>query len=436
MIEFKVQKVTIWNGGGELTCEMGELPWHDFLMLTKQSMVRPRRKTQDTKIKSGSFWRPNAELKKRTHGDSSHAYYDDAYLLQAAGEHTKITEEVEIAEMPQRIAAATDFSLIMLDYRACTAEELTTAFEIQTANFLSLSKVRNEDKVEAREQIAETLDVVDSLDRINPMAKAMRSGAANARFRRRRQGAMNIRNNEIVRTKCVSDMIKEHLDLYLRLWKALSMHILAPNAPAEPEQVFGQSAGLESDTGSLLSEIRGKAGLQAAERRMQFMRDEFAAVKIRPFCKNAAYVVRGLGEAIKFCQEGDRANLNTRLRKLRRGIRWIFALDELQMKVILPFSILLDKLRRIIKRERSENGTFVKGPIVIPRKAAPDLFKVLESELLLVRTKIRDKCRDGDFQERHIKEDVELYLGTAQDAMAADDWQLAKNCLLRAARCL
>ncbi len=435
MIEFKVQKVTIRNGGGELTCEMGELPWHDFLMLKSHPMVRPKRKTQEVKIKAGSIWRPNAELKKNTQGDSTHANYDDVYLVQAAGEHVKLTEQAEIDEMRKRISELTDFSQIMLDYRAFSVEELTTVFDAQTVSFLSLAAVRNEDKVEARDKMAETLDVTDSLGRKNPMAKAMRSGAANARFRRRRQSAMDIRNYEIVRTKCVSDMIQDHLDLYMRLWSALSMRALKEQVD-DVSQVFDKSAGINGDTDSLLSELRGLDGLKAAEQRLRTFRDSFASIKIRPFCKNAAHVVRGLGEAIKFCQEGDRANLNTRLRKLRRGIRWIFALDELQMKVILPFSILLDKLRRIIKRERSENGTFVKGPIVIPRKAAPDLFKVLESELLLVRTKIRDKCRDGDFQERHIKEDVEMYLGTAQDTMAADDWQLAKNCLLRAARCL
>ncbi|MBI5654745.1 hypothetical protein HZC53_03790 [Candidatus Uhrbacteria bacterium] len=434
MIDFKVEKRTVNNGGGSLTCDMGVLVWGDLLMLEKQPMLRPKRKTQDAKIKAGSFWRPNRELEDRTDGDATHAHHDDAYLLQAAGEHVILTEEFEVEEMRQRIAEAADFSTIMLDYRAMSIQELTDSLESQAARVESLSAVRDGEKVAAREMMAETLDLTDSTGKINPMAKAMQSGGANGRFRKRLKNAQAIRNREMVRTKQVSDMIVEHLHQYSLLWSMLSMRA-TPEKPGGPEQVFDTSASLSSGFECLLSETRGNEGLEAAESRLKRFLEVFSSIRIRPFCKNAAHVVRELKSAIRLCREANRAGLMSLLRKLRRGIRWIFALDDLQMKVILPLSILLERLRRLIKRERGKNGTFTKGPIVITRAAAPLLFGKIEDELKLIRQKVREKCRDDELR-RSIKEDVEMYLGTAQAALKKDDWQMAKSNLLRAARCI
>lgn len=433
MIDITVKKVTVKNGGGSLACEMGELHWHDYVMLGDQRMLRPKRKASDSKIRKGSFWRPNLELNKRTKGDATHAHHDDAYRLLAAGEHVLLTEETEVEEMRRMISQAVDFSVIMLNYRAYTAEELTTVFDTQTARVITLSAVRDEDKIAAREKMAETLEA-DSLDRNNPPAKAMQNGAANARFRKRRLTALNVRNHEIVRTKQVSDMIVEHLHTYRQLWDALSMRVETEELRYD-DQVFDVKAGLEDDFGSLLSEVRGSEGLKAAEARLKRFLDVFSSIRIRPFCKSAAHVVRELKIAARLCREGNRAGLKSVLRRLRRGIRWVFALDQLQTLVILPFSILLEKLYRLAKRERAQDGKFVKGPIVITRDMAPDLFGAIESYLESVREKIREKCRDDDLA-RKIKEDVEGYLGTAQEALRQNDWAVAKTELQRAARCM
>jgi len=124
------------------------------------------------------------------------------------------------------------------------------------------------------------------------------------------------------------------------------------------------------------------------------------------------------------------------LRKIRRGIRWIFALDALQMQVIRPLSLLLDEIKRLErKRLRNGDGTFTKDKIVIQRSAAPHLIAAIEKSLQEVRTKIHERCRDNDLA-RPIKKRVELYLEVAQEAMAADDWGLAKTNLQNASRCM
>ncbi len=435
MFVYKLLEQTVKNGGGTLACPMGRFAWGDLTMLKSEPMQRPKRKREDSLIKAGSFWRPNSLRRQKSHGQSTHAHYDDAYLLMLSGEHVIRGEGSEILNMRQSILEQQDFSRLLLDLGAFTQAEQIAKFEEQSRRFEELLQVSDEDKIAARKMIAGSMEIKDSLDRNNPASRAMKSGGAVGRFMRRLGSAQDIQDFEEWRTRKVAQLIAEHLELYKSLWAALKMRVGTP-ALVDVSQIFDQSSGLDNDFECLISESRGPEGLRAAERLLAEFHSSFAAIQIRPFCKNAAHVVRELKLAGEMCQKAERAELKSLLRKIRRGIRWMFALDALQMQVIRPLSLLHEDLYSLCQRERNGDGTYVKGSGLVLRSAAPQLFAKVEEGLEAVREKIRTKCRNKDLDNPIIKERVEGYLGTAQASLARDDWRAALDDMRRAARCM
>lgn len=443
MLEFEVRTETVKSGGGVLTHDMAVLPWGDFMMLQDAAMPRPgKRGNHEVLVKSGSIWVQNLELGERTKrkkGQSedrqtTHVLYDNLYDRLRGGEHTKRSELAEDQLMGDFIREQRDFSRMLIDMRAFTPEEQAERMAFQRSRIDRLMSVRDERKIEARELMAEASELEDGLHRRNPVGMGFKSGAVIDRLQKRRKDAAAIWSHEVWRTRQVSLFIVYHMDLYGELWDALSMRPAVGEAAGQV-RIFGENAYIENDSSSLLAETRGIPGLRAASRRLLEYRDIFASIKARPFCKNAAHVASELEEAAELCTKGDREKLRTVLRKIRRGLRWVFASDSLQMDVILPFSLLLDQLAKSRRRMRDNNGAFIKGPVTIPRSAAPELISHIESTLLDLRTKIRAKCNDDDLATK-IKDRVELYVGTAQDYLAADDWRQAKHNLLQAAKYL
>ncbi len=435
MLEFETRTETVKNGGGTLTCDMAVFPWGDLMMLKNAAMPRPgKRGIHEVMIKAGGFWVSNQELRRRSKGKATHAYYDNLYDRLRGGEHTKRTEEKEDRDMGAFIREQRDFSRMLIDMRAFTPDEQAERMEFQRRRIGRLMGVRDERKAEARDLMAEAAELEDANRRRNPLAMGFVSGASIDRLQKRRKDAVGIWSHEVWRTRQASLLIAYHMDLYGELWEALSMRPAVGGAAGQV-RIFGDTASIENDSLSLVAETRGVPGLQAASRRLLEYHHVFAAIKARPFRKNAAHVAAELREAASLCVMGDRERLRTLLRKIRRGLRWVFALDSLQMDVVLPLSLLLQQLAKSHKRRRDGNGAFVKGPVRIPRAAAPELFSRIEQSLLDLRTKIRAKCNDDDLATK-IKDRVELYLGTAQEYLQADEWLLAKHNLLQAARCL
>jgi hypothetical protein len=435
MLYFEVRKETVKNGGGTLTCDMGVLPWGDLMMLENAALPRPgKRGNHDALVRAGSIWVSNQELRQRTRGDSTHQKYDNLYDRFRAGEHIQRQEMADVRGMEQFIREQRDFSRLLIDMRAFTPEEQAERLAMQQARIERLLLVRDPSKVEARTLMSEAVRLRDATDRRNPLAMGFKSGAAIDRCQKRRQRAIDIWSREVWRTRRVSLLIVYYMDLYGELWDALSMRSKLTESAGQV-RIFGENAYIENDNASLLAETRGRDGLEAAARRLLEYGEIFAAIQPRPFRKNAAHVGRELKEAALLCKQAERERLRTVLRKLRRGIRWVFAQDSLQMDVIRPLSLLMDELKPTLRRERGPDGTFLPGRSKIGREAAPYLFAEIEGKLLDLRTKVRLKCNDDDLATR-IKERVEIYLGTAQECLANEDWQQAKYNLLQAARCL
>lgn len=336
--------------------------------------------------------------------------------------------------MGEYIREQRDFSRLLIDMRAFTPEEQAERLAFQRERIERLLAVRDGNKVQARVFMAQAADLRDATGRRNPLAMGFKSGAAIDRCQKRRKDAHGIWSHEVWRTRQVSLYIAYHMDLYGELWEALGMRSRVGEGAGQV-RIFAENAFVENDTSSLLAETRGSSGLEAARRRLLEYQGVFAAIQARPFRKNAAHVAKELEEAAKLCADGERERLRTLLRKIRRGLRWVFALDSLQMDVVLPFSLLMDQLAKAHRRTRDGNGAFAKGAAAPPRSAAPELFSKVEQNLLDLRTKIRIKCNDDDLATR-VKERVELYLGTAQDDLKSDNWRQAKHNLLQAAKCL
>jgi hypothetical protein len=435
MLYFEVRNETVKNGGGSLTCDMAVLPWGDLMMLKNAALPRPgKRGTHESLVKAGSIWVSNQDLRQRTRGDSTHALYDNLYDRFRAGEHIQRMEEADARGMQQFIREQRDFSRLLIDMRAFTPEEHAERLAFQEARISRLLLVRDGNKVEARTLMSEALKLQDVTGRRNPLAMGFKSGAAIDRCQKRRQRAVDLWSREVWRTRQVSLLIAYYMDLYGELWDALSMRSRFSESAGQV-RIFSENAYIENNDASLLAETRGRDGLMAASRRLLEYHEIFAAIQLRPFRKNAAHVARELKEAALLCQRAERERLRTVLRKLRRGIRWVFALDSLQMDVIRPLSLLLDQLKPARRRERGPDGTFLPGRSKIGRENAPLLFAEVEDKLRDLRSKVRLKCNDDDLETK-IKERVEIYLGTAQEYLMTDDWHQAKHNLLQAARCL
>jgi hypothetical protein len=334
--------------------------------------------------------------------------------------------------MAVRIHGAQDFSRLLVNWRAFTDEERSERFAERLARLDELSLVRDPDKVAAREFMERSLQETDALGRRNPMRNAMLSGGATGRFMKRRTNAREIRDFEAWRSKQVARLIADHLELYRKLWSVLSMSKTASLLP-DANRILDKSAWLKKDANSLFNVYHNPQGWQMAEQTFREQREAFAAIRIRPFRKNAAHVVRELERAMALCRTNGIDELLMLLRNIRRGTRWVFALDALQMEVIRPFSLLRHAIRR--KRVRGADGTFVKGPRILRHGDAPQLFNQVETSLSTIRGKIEERCRDKDLA-RPIKKRVTLYLDTAQQALEQEEWMLAKRCLLQAARCM
>jgi len=401
------------------------------MVLEDGTLKQPPGRNGEVLVPYGSFWRSNAELRSRTKGKSTHAHHSDLYELELAGRHTQLFEKIDGKEMLHRMGEQRDFSLFLLNYAATVEDERRERFALHMGLSRTLAMVRDSDKIAARAMMDAAFNLVDATGRLNPVAKAMQSGGAIGRFKTRRERAAAILAYEEWRTQQVIDAIDDHLYLHERLWMALSM-AQRPGTTDVAERIFTEDTYLKIGADNWLSDVRGMDGLKAAARVIQSYIDPLSTIQALPFRKNAAHVIKELKRAQDLCEQGNRLELVSLLRKTRRGLRWVFALRALQREVIFRLSLLLDVLKKLraVQVVVDDAG---KRKFVIPRSAAPEHFALIEQALESVRTRVREKCNEQDLDHK-IKKRVELYLGTAKEALATDNWRVAQVNLIKAAR--
>ncbi len=423
---------TVKNRGVRLRTAVRVIPSNDLLQERTITVKITNGKPRSFVIPAGTLWRSNRAHAKETNGVSTHARYDDLYDLLRSGRHAvhqyaahESSGVGETAEIREDVETARAFVRYVLAAGVVEAEEKAVFEKMQTQLVADYVAKRNDDKRTARVQFVRGMVMTDATGRNNPPAAAMVSGAGIGHLLKRLAEIPKISTCMDRRTVQVYAYIQSHMDLYRELWEDLRV-----GTKPRSQGLFQRwEIAAASDA------RRSRSILRSMLQRLREYRMAFDAIKARPFCKNAAHTVRDLDAAIAACEAGDLKGLRTTLAKVRRGIRWVFVMDALQVEVIGRLSYLLNRLgREETKRRRGIPRDKRSRFIRITRDMAPDDFAAVEAALTSFLHRL-DSCSD-QLLDRPVKADVERLVREAEGAMRVDDWRLAKKRLIAAAKYL
>lgn len=421
MHQATAENVTIKNRGGYVRAKMIRLPSSDLLQTVPAILTTGNVRPKTLEIPAGTFWRPNRELERETEGGTSHARYGDIYDLLRAGHHVvhrygadEPRKGSETSEIREDVATARTFVRFLLAMRMYEPDEKLGLYRIHAELVRRYGPKRNEHKMTARERFMRGIVMTDRLGRHNPPAAAMVEGSGIGHLLQRLDDVRWISSAIDRRTVHVWGSVEEHLDLYHEQWQALS------------PGVNGRGRG---DILRMVAASPDRHTVSALDRLLREFRDAFAAVTANPYRRNAEHTRDDLEEAILLCREWKTARLLDVLARVRRGIRWVFALHALQTEVIAPFSYLRDELDR--ERRRGNKG---KRLLDVPRDSAPERFAATEAALEDFLRRL-DKCSDERLV-RPVKAEVERLASFAREAMRKDSWLEGKKFLLQAAKLL
>lgn len=198
-------------------------------------------------------------------------------------------------------------------------------------------------KVMARQDMSRGTQLTDSLGRRNVSAARLALGAAIGNLQLRKKAIRFLDAHVTQEARDAAFEIEGVRDSYRRLKYGFSPSRLVDWAYADagripPAKMPGPRT---RDWMSLARDQRAWPVLQASlEWSLPFFKDMVAL----PFRRNATHVVDDLTGAITAMRKGRAKNLEESMLRLRDGIRWFFALDHLEMQVVLPLTILLEDL--------------------------------------------------------------------------------------------
>jgi len=429
---FQVIKI-IQNRGGRLWISVQVIPSNDLIQQRPATLRVANGKAGNIFIPAGTLWRANHTRAKETAGASTHARYDDLYDLLRSGRHAVCQYAVhdsdgagEMREVREDIETARAFVRFMLVSGMYEPDEKRELLEMQSLLVSRYEIKRARHKTVARSQFMRGMITTDSIGRNNPPAAAMVSGAGIGHLLKRLTDIPRLSTCMDRRTIQVYVFIQSHMNLYRELWDDVRVDTKSRSRGILQQWIIRVS----------MSESRTKkAFLRKIRRRLCEYREAFTEIRTRPFCKNAAHTVKDLNAAIETCKVGDLRILRIQCAKLRRGIRWVFVLDVLQIEVISRLSFLLARLRREeTKRRRSIPCNKREKTIQITRDMAPVEFAAVERLLASFLHRL-DRCSDATL-DVPVKAKVECLIRGAEYAMTVDDWTLAKKRLISAAKFL
>lgn len=305
------------------------LPWGDALQVETVSGVD-----------AGSIWRPNQQLAKRTRGETTHQRYSDVYKLLRAGLHIRdqygIRHPDEASERGVVTADIEDARLLaqaILGLRVTSESDasLSAALNVRLAEKYA-SKV-DENKATSGQRFARALHAFDDYLRhtgvveTNPVPErkltrsqaAMVVGSGIHYLQRRLEVMESIAGWLEYRTGKIYALIGRTMTVYRELWGVL----------AKPEfHLVSTERRLE-----LSKYLRGFVN---SARTMRF----------RPFRNNAFRAGQDAELILEALILGDDKTALEGLRRLRRGIRWIFMLNAVQCEIAIPLSLRLERRSR------------------------------------------------------------------------------------------
>ena len=435
---YKIEFRTIKRRGSTKKMRVGVFPWGDYIQLHAVTIQHVNPKTEKV-VKEyfprGTLWRANGELYQRTGGKTSHMSAPDLYLLECMGKHTvhrygrgTLDTATEAADLREDVGVARVFA----EYALMTGSFLPEDRPVFVAMIQNLvdarSLSRDVHQVGARERFSRGLTFTDRLGRFNPGSSAMVTGAGIAHLLERIENVNQISSVVDRKTLYVFEYIQQHLALYRELWDTLRLHAVGDDRGKLQRLI----EICEMTTDNVEQE---QMRLRAWRSISIILTSYFAAfhrIVALPFRRNAYHTRRDLGDAMRLAHEKNAPGLRFQIAKIRQGISWVFALDFLHRNVLASLRFTLDRLRRQASHHR--RGTGQKGPLKIARALDPKAFEFVDLRLADFILRV-EQHTDAALKVK-VRDRVLTHARAAQEAMANEEWLLAKRELILSARAL
>lgn len=383
-------------------------------------------------VEQGAVWMPNRMVYRRSQEQTGYQCFERGkYDRMRAGWHMVQRYGVR-SQKPgteaQRLAR--DDGLILLTAvqlmsrgASLTRRDLWLAETVEplVTEYADCYDIR---KAMARQDLERGRRLKDSLGRDNAGAAALSLGAARGNIQLRRAAITKLEGYMRARAQETAEEIACVRDAYRLLWCCFH--------PRAYVHWAHEDAGLERPTergpeepGWLVA-VEQRDGRSDIARAMHWFPPIFRAMRALPFRHNAAHVVRDLEQALEYIMAGNQASLRDCLIRLQDGLRWYFALDFLQMRVITPLSLVIEDLR-IAYGTSAEPGKK-------RAKFVPHLEMAAEAFLGIASTfgdfKVRMYKPIDHLLENPVREKIECLVDAADKAMHDDQWLPAKELLL------
>jgi hypothetical protein len=271
-------------------------------------------------------------------------------------------------------------------------------------------------KVMARQDMSRGVQLTDSLGRRNVSAARLALGAAIGNLQLRKKAIRFLDAHVTQEAREAAYEIEGIRDSYRRLKYGFNPSLLVDWAYADAGRIppAKMPGPRNRDWMSLARDERAWPGLQAS---LEWSLPFFQAMVALPFRRNATHVVDDLTDAITAMRKGRAKNLEESMLRLRAGIRWFFALDHLEMQVVLPLAILLDDLEMLHKACQPKGSRAKFNPY---KEMAPSEFaQILEQYYRFVG--FVDGFKDGILVHPK-QEEILAIVNRIAETLEFDDW--------------
>lgn len=377
---------------------------------------------EDVPIAPGMVWVPNREAARLTNGATGYMLCDDAYkalrlCLHASNGYGIGTPDPtsESAVLHRSIREARALSNASLRRRLLPPAARSANDDRLAGLGADFVAKRSETKRDAGTRFLEAGRTIrsDRLGRPNAPAAAMKIGKGIGDLLQRLYDVAQI--NEVItsRATVLGRFIETKMLAFDALWADLQ---------GEPHFERGgyvfrlcylvREGSLPNATSYALR--RGENAKADLVRTFLKHRQTMSGIRALPFRKNAFHAMHDLDTAVSLVRAGSVDALTRHLETLRQGLRWIYALNYLQLVILTPLSLFL------ARAERDETYAH-------PSMALVPSLRVFESKLA--------KCSDKNLKTP-VKERVVSHLIAAISAADSGGLHAAKESLEEIAKIL
>jgi hypothetical protein len=408
----------------------------DLVSLEEVTVPTGRKRQPSEEVKPGAVWMPNRMVFRQSGQRTSYQCFPGGkydrmragwHMIQRYGTRNRKpgTEAQRLARDDGQIlltvvqlmsqgASLTRRDLWLAESVGPLVEEYAACYDIR--------------KVMARQDLERGKRLKDARGRDNVGAAAMALGAARGNVQLREQAIVKLERYMEARAQETADEIRRIRDTYRLLWCGFHprVHVYWAHEDAGLEPPLNrQPEGL-----GWLATLHDKTTWADMARALRWQLPIFRKIRALPFCHNAAHVVHDLQAALQAVETDDVSLLEECLTRLREGMRWFFALDYLQTRIINPLALIIEDLR-IAHHGSPVPGIKPHGKFVPSIDMAPGAFlEIVRHFGEFVRRMYRplDHLLDNPVRDR-----IEELVTAVENFMRDDQWLKAKANMLRIA---